>query len=101
LNIFWEQHKNFLDFVFSGLIIKRKLLSLPELMNTNKDKKLRRYICERCGGTGQQEAGVWDWKTKTYTAPAGVCDMCHGEGLLGIMSGQDQEEVDDNDFLGS
>lgn len=40
-----------------------------------------RYLCERCGGTGVQEAGCWDGKA--YSAPAGVCTSCDGEGLLG------------------
>lgn len=43
----------------------------------------RRYLCERCGGTGQQEAGCWDGKS--YSAPAGTCDDCKGSGKLGIM----------------
>jgi hypothetical protein len=34
--------------------------------------------CERCGGTGQQEAGLWDGEA--YAAPAGVCDHCGGAG---------------------
>jgi len=41
----------------------------------------RRYLCERCGGTGQQPAGCWDGTA--YAAPAGVCDDCHGTGELG------------------
>lgn len=41
-----------------------------------------RYLCERCGGTGRQEAGCWS-RAAAYDAPAGVCDTCKGEGLLG------------------
>lgn len=41
-----------------------------------------RYLCERCGGTGRQEAGCWDGKA--YAAPAGTCDSCGGEGRLGF-----------------
>jgi protein gp37 len=39
------------------------------------------WQCERCGGTGQQEAGCWDGTA--YAAPAGVCDHCCGEGRTG------------------
>lgn len=39
------------------------------------------YLCERCGGTGQQPAGCWDGKA--YAAPAGVCTSCGGTGYLG------------------
>lgn len=43
----------------------------------------RRYLCERCGGTGHQEAGHFDADTGLFDRPAGVCDDCDGEGLLG------------------
>ena len=43
----------------------------------------RRYICERCGGTGIQPAGCWDGKD--YAAPAGKCDLCKGSGELGVV----------------
>lgn len=45
----------------------------------------RRYICERCGGSGQQVAGVWNKATEKYDAPAGVCDGCNGSGYLGVI----------------
>ena len=47
-----------------------------------------RFLCERCGGTGRQEAGMWDGNA--YAAPAGVCDDCGGEGLLGPIPHGDQ-----------
>lgn len=43
----------------------------------------RRYLCERCGGTGLQKAGYWDGKA--YAGPAGKCDHCNGEGVLGYV----------------
>jgi hypothetical protein len=45
----------------------------------------RRFQCSRCGGIGNQEAGCWNAETNRYDAPAGVCDLCHGEGYLGFM----------------
>lgn len=41
------------------------------------------YVCERCGGTGEQEDGMpcppgWNFSDK-----AGICDRCKGEGKLG------------------
>lgn len=47
----------------------------------------RRYLCERCGGTGHQEAGCWDGKA--YAAPAGLCDDCGGTGYLGLIEPRD------------
>lgn len=44
-----------------------------------------RFICERCGGTGTQEAGLWQTSTKDWTSEAGTCERCDGEGLLGEM----------------
>ena len=41
----------------------------------------RGWMCERCGGTGIQEAGRWSGKA--YDAPAGLCDSCKGCGKLG------------------
>jgi len=38
------------------------------------------WTCERCGGTGRQEAGVYNPATRRYDAPAGVCDACSGKG---------------------
>ena len=46
---------------------------------------LHRYICERCGGSGQQVAGMWNTETGKYDAPAGVCDGCKGSGYLGVI----------------
>lgn len=43
----------------------------------------RRYVCERCGGTGLQPAGCWTGKA--YNSEAGQCDLCDGEGLLGVI----------------
>ncbi len=41
----------------------------------------RRYLCERCGGTGQQPTGSWDGTA--YASTAGMCETCSGEGYLG------------------
>jgi hypothetical protein len=41
------------------------------------------YQCERCGGMGQQPAGVYRMGTKKYDAPAGTCELCGGTGYLG------------------
>lgn len=43
----------------------------------------RRYVCERCGGTGLQPAGCWTGKA--YNSEAGRCELCDGEGLLGVI----------------
>lgn len=43
----------------------------------------RRFMCERCGGTGIQEAGLWTGYS--YDSVAGICDACDGEGLLGYV----------------
>ena len=45
-----------------------------------------RYTCERCGGTGQQAAGCWSGTA--YDALAGVCQLCNGEGKLGIKESE-------------
>lgn len=45
----------------------------------------KRFLCERCGGTGHQQAGCWNMRTGKYDAPAGMCDQCNGEGLLGLV----------------
>ena len=47
---------------------------------------MRRYICDRCGGTGQQPEGCWSGTA--YDSPAGVCRLCGGEGLLGYLEGE-------------
>lgn len=47
---------------------------------------LANYTCERCGGTGQQEAGMpcpLDWG---YSDSAGTCDRCKGLGILGSVT---------------
>lgn len=41
----------------------------------------RRYLCERCGGTGVQPAGCWTGTA--YDSPSCPCDMCDGTGELG------------------
>lgn len=38
-------------------------------------------LCERCGGMGCQEEGMWSGSG--YDAPAGRCDGCNGTGKLG------------------
>jgi len=43
----------------------------------------RLYLCERCGGTGRQEAALYSVVTGRYDAPAGACDDCGGDGWLG------------------
>jgi len=34
----------------------------------------RRHICERCGGTGVQQAGCWTGKA--YDSVVGRCELC-------------------------
>lgn len=51
----------------------------------------RRYLCERCGGTGRQEAGCWDGKA--YASPAGQCEICKGEGYLGLINQSWQNDL--------
>jgi DnaJ-class molecular chaperone len=41
------------------------------------------HICERCGGTGVQQAGCWTGKA--YDSHEGRCELCNGEGKLGVM----------------
>ena len=43
----------------------------------------RRYLCERCGGTGIQPSGCWNGMA--YASEAGQCDLCDGVGLLGVI----------------
>lgn len=47
----------------------------------------RRYLCERCGGLGVQEAGnYWDATKQEYVEmPKQACKMCDGTGELGIV----------------
>jgi hypothetical protein len=40
----------------------------------------RRYLCERCGGSGVQPAGRWTGKA--YDSLAGRCELCGGKGEL-------------------
>lgn len=53
----------------------------------------RRYLCERCGGSGEQPEGCWDAKQKSYTAKAGPCDDCLGEGYLGEVMSSNEKEI--------
>lgn len=46
---------------------------------------MSRYLCERCGGMGTQEEGLYNYKTKKYDSKAGVCDDCEGSGYLGVV----------------
>lgn len=50
---------------------------------------MKRYLCERCGGTGQQPANCWSGTA--YDSPAGVCRLCGGEGRLGIIEKEIEE----------
>ena len=43
------------------------------------------FLCERCGGTGRQEAGLWNPDRKRHDDPAGTCRACHGSGYLGLL----------------
>ncbi len=45
------------------------------------------YQCERCGGTGQQGAGLWTGNA--YASKAGTCDFCAGTGRLGAVPRQE------------
>lgn len=54
----------------------------------------RHYVCERCGGTGQQPDGCWNQATQKYDAPAGVCDTCGGGGQLGVIGTAANARVD-------
>ncbi len=47
-----------------------------------ESEKRGRYLCERCGGTGYQMNGCWDWVAQSYTSPEGTCRLCDGEGYL-------------------
>jgi len=46
----------------------------------------RNYLCERCGGLGQQPAGCWNPESKRYDDAAGTCRTCDGVGYLGMHS---------------
>jgi len=48
-------------------------------------KEPRRFVCERCGGTGQQIDGLYNRESKKYDSRSGTCDHCGGEGYLGFM----------------
>lgn len=49
----------------------------------SQDNAPRRYLCERCGGSGKQPAGCWTGQA--YDSEAGVCQLCDGERYLGII----------------
>jgi hypothetical protein len=40
--------------------------------------------CERCGGTGFQSDGLWNFATQAYDSPAGVCADCWGAGKVRV-----------------
>ena len=44
-----------------------------------------KYLCERCGGTGQQPEECWSVETNSFSEPAGICTTCNGEGYLGVI----------------
>lgn len=44
------------------------------------------HLCERCGGTGAQAAGLWDGRA--YASAAGACDHCGGTGRLDATTAQ-------------
>lgn len=48
----------------------------------------RRFLCERCGGTGQQPAGCWTGNA--YDSVAGKCESCDGDGELGLVESSKQ-----------
>lgn len=51
-----------------------------------------RYLCERCGGTGHQEAGCWSGKA--YDSKEGTCESCGGTGYLG-SKGYSHADIDE------
>lgn len=69
--------------LYSPLVLTRNP-ALMQQWETTKKLEARRYQCERCGGFGKQEAGLYNINTK-YDAPAGVCESCNGEGYLGFI----------------
>lgn len=53
----------------------------------------RRYICPRCGGYGQQVAGLWNTVTQKHDTADGVCDGCNGSGYLGVIEPEVNSEA--------
>lgn len=51
-------------------------------MDERKPDSINHYICERCGGTGKQDAGCYNIKTKKYDSPVVECELCYGDGYL-------------------
>lgn len=49
-------------------------------------KASRRYLCERCGGTGQQSDGSYNHRTHRYDGQAGDCRLCGATGYLGQIN---------------
>ncbi len=45
-----------------------------------------RWLCERCGGSGQQPAGCWTGTA--YDSEAGKCQPCGGSGYLGLKENE-------------
>lgn len=43
------------------------------------------YLCERCGGMGNQDAGLWNPESGKYDDTAGTCRACNGSGYLGPL----------------
>ncbi len=61
---------------------------------------LANYTCERCGGTGQQEAGMPCPPGWGYSDQAGTCDRCKGLGILGSVTvAQDVPLVEEINLL--
>ena len=61
---------------------------------------LANYTCERCGGTGQQEAGTPCPLGWGYSDRAGTCDRCKGLGILGnVTVAQDVPLVEEINWL--
>ena len=61
---------------------------------------LANYTCERCGGTGQQEAGMPCPLGWGYSDQAGTCDRCKGLGILGSVTvAQDVPLVEEINLL--
>jgi hypothetical protein len=61
---------------------------------------LAKYICERCGGTGQQEAGTPCPLGWGYSDRAGTCDRCKGLRILGnVTVAQDVPLVEEINWL--
>lgn len=60
------------------------LNNYSDIFSATAEKPVQRrylYLCERCGGTGEQQAGCWTGKS--YDSLAGTCELCGGSGELG------------------